>query len=184
MRSKVSGGLALGTLRANQASTPLGSMPSGAVAEPSPLPVASSPIAAQAYSRRGSRLSPSLANRLRIGFAIGFAVLAAMAVIGVSRFIQQRQGFEDAIARSYQVEMAARVRLAHEPNSKAARSTVVTQAPRRNELPDQISSHTRDTALLVAARLLAGLTGPPLLFTGLVPSIRRPPRDLEEGPRR
>ena len=68
---------------------------------PSGAPVASSPIAAQAYSRQGRRLSPSLANRLRIGFAIGFAVLTAMAVIGVGRFIQQRQDFEDAIARSY-----------------------------------------------------------------------------------
>ena len=55
-------------------------------------------------------MSPSLANRLRIGFAIGFAVLTAMAVIGVARFIQQRQDFEDSIARSYQVEMTARVR--------------------------------------------------------------------------
>ena len=34
-----------------------------------------------------------------------------MAVIGVGRFIQQRQDFEDAIARSYQVEMEARARL-------------------------------------------------------------------------
>src|SRR5260221_8686778 len=168
MRSKVSGGLALGTLRANQASTPLGSMPSGAVAEPSPLPVASSPIAAQAYSRRGSRLSPSLANRLRIGFAIGFAVLAAMAVIGVSRFIQQRQGFEDAIARSYQVEMAARVRLADRPKSQTAPSTVRTPSPRRNELRDQISSETRDTPPPVPAGLVARLTGAPLLFSGLI----------------
>jgi len=126
-------------------------------------------------------LSPSLANRLRIGFAIGFAVLAAMAVIGVSRFIQQRQGFEDAIARSYQVEMAARVRLAHEPNSKAARSTVVTQARRRNELRDQISSDTRDTALLVAAGLIAGLTGALLLFSGLIASMRRPLEELVEA---
>ncbi len=126
-------------------------------------------------------MSPSLANRLRIGFAIGFAVLAAMAVIGVSRFIQQRQGFEDAIARSYQVEMAARVRLAHEPNSKAARSTVVTQARRRNELRDQISSDTRDTALLVAAGLIAGLTGALLLFSGLIASMRRPLEELVEA---
>ena len=73
-------------------------------------------------------MSPSLANRLRIGFAIGFAVLTAMAVIGVGRFIQQRQDFEDAIARSYQVEMAARVRFARGDGGKAARATVAAQA--------------------------------------------------------
>src|ERR1043165_8472290 len=151
MRSKESGGLALGTLRANQASTPSRSMPSGAAVEPSPLPVASSPIAAQAYSRRGGRRSPSLANRLRIGFAIGFAVLTAMAVIGVGRFIQQRQDFEDAIARSYQVEMQARVRIAQGTGGAKARQVVTQQARQREELRDQISGDTRDTALLVAA---------------------------------
>src|ERR1043165_5390197 len=134
MRSKESGGLALGTLRANQASTPSRSMPSGAAVEPSPLPVASSPIAAQAYSRRGGRLSPSLANRLRIGFAIGFAVLTAMAVIGVGRFIQQRQDFEDEIARTYQVEMEARVDIAQGSDSQAARATVRQQIAHREEL--------------------------------------------------
>ena len=53
-----------------------------------------------------------MANRLTIGFAIAFAVLTALAVIGVARFLQQRQDFEDATARSYQVEIAARNRLA------------------------------------------------------------------------
>jgi signal transduction histidine kinase len=126
-------------------------------------------------------LSPSLANRLRIGFAIGFAVLTAMAVIGVGRFIQQRQDFEDAIARSYQVEMAARVQLARGANPKAARAAVAVQADRRQELRDQISSDTRDTALLVAAGLIAGLTGAVLLFSGLIASMRRPLEELVEA---
>jgi signal transduction histidine kinase len=126
-------------------------------------------------------LSPSLANRLRIGFAIGFAVLTAMAVIGVGRFIQQRQDFEDAIARSYQVEMAARVQLARGANPDAARSAVTAQAERRQELRDQISSDTRDTALLVAAGLIAGLTGAVLLFSGLIASMRRPLEELVEA---
>jgi signal transduction histidine kinase len=147
----------------------------------SPLPVASSPIVAQAYSRGGRRLSPSLANRLRIGFAIGFAVLTAMAVIGVGRFIQQRQDFEDAIARSYQVEMAARVKVAEGAGDKAARATVAAQVDRRAELRDQISSDTRDTAILVAAGLIAGLTGALLLFSGLIASMRRPLEELVDA---
>jgi signal transduction histidine kinase len=129
-------------------------------------------------------LSPSLANRLRIGFAIGFAVLTAMAVIGVGRFIQQRQDFEDAIARSYQVEMAARVRLARGAAVRPARSTVAAQAERRQELRDQISSDTRDTALLVAAGLIAGLTGALLLFSGLIASMRRPLEELVDASER
>jgi signal transduction histidine kinase len=126
-------------------------------------------------------LSPSLANRLRIGFAIGFAVLTAMAVIGVGRFIQQRQDFEDAIARSYQVEMAARVEVAQGTGGKAARETVAAQADRRAELQDQISSDTRDTAILVAAGLIAGLTGAVLLFSGLIASMRRPLEELVDA---
>jgi signal transduction histidine kinase len=123
-------------------------------------------------------LSPSLANRLRIGFAIGFAVLTAMAVIGVGRFIQQRQDFEDAIARSYQVEIAARDGGAE---GNTARATAVAQANRRAELRDQISSDTRDTALLVAAGLVAGLTGALLLFSGLIASMRRPLEELVDA---
>src|SRR5882757_2562056 len=112
MRRKASGGSTPGACSENQASNPARSMPSGAEAEPSARPVASSPIAAKAYSRPGRRLNPSLANRLRIGFAIGFAVLTAMAVIGVGRFISQRQDFENSIARSYRVEMVAREKIA------------------------------------------------------------------------
>src|SRR6476469_504656 len=160
---------------------PAESMPSATAAGPSARPVASSPLAAHAYYRRARRLSPSLANRLRIGFAIGFAVLTAMAVIGVGRFIQQRQNFEDAIARSYRAEIAARVRLAHRADDEAARSAVAAQANRRDELRSQISDDTRDTALLVAAGLIAGLTGALLLFSGLIASMRRPLEELVDA---
>ena len=78
-----------------------------------------------------------------------------MAVIGVGRFIQQRQDFEDAIARSYQVEMEARVEIAQGTGGKAARGTVQQQIDRREDLQDEISGDTRDTALLVAAGLIA-----------------------------
>jgi two-component system sensor histidine kinase BaeS len=136
---------------------------------------------AQAYSRSRRRLSPSLANRLRIGFALGFAVLTAMAVIGVGRFIQQRQDFEDAIARSYVVEMRAREQIAQGTGGKPARNVVQQQVGRREELRDEISADTRDTALLVAAGLIAGLTGALLLFSGLLSSMRRPLEELVEA---
>jgi two-component system, OmpR family, sensor histidine kinase BaeS len=104
-----------------------------------------------------------------------------MAVIGVGRFISQRQDFEDAIARSYQVEMAARVDLAQGRRVRTARVTVAAQARRRGELRDRISSDTRDTALLVAAGLIAGLTGALLLFSGLIASMRRPLEELVDA---
>src|SRR6188474_3263673 len=144
MRSKESGSCTPGTCSANQASTPVRSIPCGGSA----LPVASSPIAGQAYSRRRFRLSPSVANRLTIGFAIAFAVLTGLAVVGVARFLQQRQDFEDAIARSYQVEIAARNRLAAGARPRAARTVVLDQQRRRQSLRDDIGHETRDTALL------------------------------------
>jgi signal transduction histidine kinase len=101
-----------------------------------------------------------------------------MSVIGVGRFIQQRQDFEDQIARSYQVEMEARVEIAQGTGGQAARSTVEQQGDRREELRDEISGDTRDTALLVAAGLIAGLTGALLLFSGLISSMRRPLEEL------
>ncbi len=101
-----------------------------------------------------------------------------MAVIGVGRFIQQRQDFEDSIARSYQVEMVARERIARGTGGRTARAVVQQQGDRRAELHDEISGDTRDTALLVAAGLLAGLTGALLLFSGLISSMRRPLEEL------
>jgi signal transduction histidine kinase len=145
------------------------------------VPVASSPIGSQAYSRRRLRLSPSLANRLTIGFAIGFAVLTGLAVIGVARFLQQRQDYENATARSYQREIDARERLAAGQRPAAAHAAILSQQHQRRELRDEISGETRDTALLVGAGLIAGLTGAALLFTGLIASMRRPLEDLVEA---
>ncbi len=51
-------------------------------------------------------MNPSLANRLRIGFAITFALLAGVTVIGVGRLFQLRQDYEDEITRSFQLEVA------------------------------------------------------------------------------
>jgi signal transduction histidine kinase len=122
-----------------------------------------------------------LANRLTIGFAIAFAVLTALAVIGVARFLQQRQDFEDTTARSYEVEIVARNRLAQNQQPKAARATVVAQQTERADLRDEIDHETRDTALLVGAGLIAGLTGAALLFSGLISSMRRPLEELVEA---
>jgi two-component system sensor histidine kinase BaeS len=145
------------------------------------VPVASSPIVAQAYSRRRFRLSPSVANRLTIGFAIAFAVLTGLAVIGVARFLQQRQDFEDATARSYQVEIAARNRLAEGDPPGPARAAILGQKQARQSLRNDIDNETRDTALLVGAGLIAGLTGAALLFTGLIASMRRPLEELVDA---
>jgi two-component system sensor histidine kinase MtrB len=147
---------------------------------PSGVPVASSPIAAgQAYARgRARRLSPSLANRLTIGFAIAFAVLTGLAVIGVARFLTQRQDYENAIARSYQAEIAARNELARGENPAAARAKVVAEPRTRDSLRSDIDGETRDTTLLVGAGLIAGLTGAALLFSGLIASMRRPLEEL------
>ncbi|HEX8689501.1 MAG TPA: HAMP domain-containing sensor histidine kinase [Solirubrobacterales bacterium] len=148
------------------------------------MPVASSPIGSQAYSRRGFRLSPSLANRLIIGFAIAFAVLTGLAMVGVARFLEQRQDFEDATARSYQREIAARNDLVAGRNPRIARQTIKGEALRREVLRDEISAKTRDTALLVGAGLIAGLTGAALLFSGMIASMRRPLEDLVEASER
>jgi signal transduction histidine kinase len=101
-----------------------------------------------------------------------------MAVIGVARFIQQRQDYENSIARSYQVEMVARERLASGAGGAGAKAIVNQQIQHREQLQDDISGDTRDTALLVAAGLIAGLTGALLLFSGLISSMRRPLEEL------
>jgi len=126
-------------------------------------------------------LSPSLANRLTIGFAIAFAVLTGLAVIGVGRFLQQRQDFEDATARSYQLEIEARNRLTRGVHPAADRRQILAQQHERQTLSDSISGQTRDTALLVGAGLIAGLTGAALLFSGLISSMRRPLEELVEA---
>jgi signal transduction histidine kinase len=122
-----------------------------------------------------------LANRLTIGFAIAFAVLTALAVIGVARFLQQRQDFENATARSYETEIHARNRFASGQHPAAAEATIHAEQDRRRSLRDDIDSQTRDTALLVGAGLIAGLTGAALLFSGLISSMRRPLEELVEA---
>ena len=102
-------------------------------------------------------------------------------MIGVARFLQQRQDFEDATARSYQVEIAARNRIAAGIHPVASRVIVVKQKAERQHLHDEIEGKTRDTALLVGAGLIAALTGAALLFTGLIATMRRPLEELVDA---
>ena len=108
-----------------------------------------------------------------------------MAVIGVGRFIQQRQDFENSIARSYEVEIAARVQDRRRQDTRpAARAVVANQTAERERPAGRHLRHTRDTALLVAAGLIAGLTGALLLFSGLISSMRRPLEELVDAAER
>jgi signal transduction histidine kinase len=102
-------------------------------------------------------------------------------VIGVARFLHQRQDYENATARSYQAEIAARNELARGNDPAAARSRIVSEQSQRQELRDQIDSQTEDTAILVGAGLIAGLTGAALLFSGLISSMRRPLEELVDA---
>jgi two-component system, OmpR family, sensor histidine kinase MtrB len=108
-------------------------------------------------------------------------VLTALAVIGVAQFLQQRQDFEDAVSRSYEVEIVARNALARGQEPAAARARIVAEQSRRQELRADIGDETRDTALLVGAGLIAGLTGAALLFSGLIASMRRPLEELVDA---
>ncbi|HEX7060012.1 MAG TPA: HAMP domain-containing sensor histidine kinase [Solirubrobacterales bacterium] len=129
-------------------------------------------------------MNPSLANRLTIGFAIAFALLAGLAVIGVGRFFQERQDFENATARSYQREATALVRLAQGVHPAAARERISAERRQRRQLRANVSDDTRDTAILVGAGLVAGLIGAVLLFGGLITSMRRPLEELVDASRR
>ncbi len=102
-------------------------------------------------------------------------------MVGVARFLQQRQDFEDSTARSYQIEIAARNRLASGDHPAAARAVILNQQHKRQNLRDDIGGETRDTALLVGAGLIAGLTGAALLFSGLISSMRRPLEELVDA---
>ncbi len=102
-------------------------------------------------------------------------------MVGVARFLDQRQDFEDATARSYQVEIAARNRLAAGENPAVAREAIAGEQAHRRQLRDEINDQTRDTALLVGAGLIAGLTGAALLFSGLIASMRRPLQELVDA---
>lgn len=108
-------------------------------------------------------------------------MITAITVIGVGRLITQRQDYENSIERSYQTEIVARTKLAEGIAPKAARATVARQEEKREELRGSVSGDTRDTVILVAAGLIAGLIGALLLFAGLIATMRRPLEALVEA---
>ena len=110
-------------------------------------------------------------------------MLTGLAVIGVARFLQQRQDFENATARSYQVEIARPQPTAPTAAARPRRAPTIARraATARRRCATTSTSETRDTALLVGAGLIAGLTGAALLFSGLISSMRRPLEELVEA---
>jgi signal transduction histidine kinase/HAMP domain-containing protein len=79
-------------------------------------------------------VNPSLANRLRIGFAITFALLAGVTVIGVGRLFQLRQDYEDSITRSFQLEVSG---------EHLRQAFLVEQSSLRGPQPGQASAQQR-----------------------------------------
>jgi NtrC-family two-component system sensor histidine kinase KinB len=100
-------------------------------------------------------VNPSLANRLRIGFAITFALLAGVTVIGVGRLFQLRQDFEDSLTRSYQTEVAGEhMRQAFLVEQTALRGAGVV--PRVTRARFREATRTADAANADALALAAG----------------------------
>jgi PAS domain S-box-containing protein len=96
-------------------------------------------------------VNPSLANRLRIGFAITFALLAGVTVIGVGRLFQLRQDFEDDTTRSFQVEIAGE----HLRQAFLIEQTALRDGPRARSSYRQ-ARQTADRAAVDARRLARG----------------------------
>jgi signal transduction histidine kinase len=105
-------------------------------------------------------------------------VITAASVIGVGHYIAQRLDFESSIEQSYQTEIVARTQLAEGTAPKAARATIRREEAHRGALHDSISGDSRDTVIVVAVALLAGLLGALMLFTGVVVAMRRPLEEL------
>jgi PAS domain S-box-containing protein len=100
-------------------------------------------------------VNPSLANRLRIGFAITFALLAGVTVIGVGRLFQLRQDFEDSNTQSFQLEIAGE----HQRQAFLLEQTAVRDAAAglpRSEARYRAAVRTANTATADAATLAAG----------------------------
>ncbi len=97
-------------------------------------------------------MNPSLANRLRIGFAITFALLAGVTVIGVGRLFQLRADYEDEIRRSYEVELTGEnLRQAFLVQQSAVQNAAEAPGPARENY--QAATETADSALAEARGL-------------------------------
>ena len=113
-------------------------------------------------------MNATLANRLRIGFAITFALLAAVAVIGVGNLFELRHNFEHRTEQSYARQI-----------SDPSRTDV--EMARRTALEHQVTSDTRRTTILFAALLVACLLTAGFVFDRLIASIERPLQRLVDA---
>ena len=97
-------------------------------------------------------MNPSLANRLRIGFAITFALLAGVTVIGVGRLFQLRADYEDEIRRSYEVELTGEnLRQAFLVEQSAVQNVAIAPSQARENY--QAATETADSAVAEARDL-------------------------------
>ncbi len=113
-------------------------------------------------------MNATLANRLRIGFAITFALLAAVAVIGVGNLLELRHNFERSTEQSYARQVS---------DPKAADAEMA----RRTTLEQQVTEDTRRTTILFAALLVACLLTAGFVFDRLIASIERPLQHLVDA---
>lgn len=133
------------------------------------------------------KVNPSLTARLRIGFALLFALLLAVSLLGVGRLFQIRVDYEDQVTRYYELELQGeRLRSAFileqaairapaaggEPSPadlRRAASTFAGIAEQANELADGDAVLTRDLESLVAAEETWRRTVGRARVTGRVP---------------
>ena len=113
-------------------------------------------------------MNATLANRLRIGFAITFALLAAVAVIGVGNVLELRHNFEQRTERSFERQI-------NDP------ATAGAEAAYRAALDRKVTEDTRRTTILFAALLVACLLTAGFVFDRLIASIQRPLQRLVDA---
>ena len=113
-------------------------------------------------------MNATLANRLRIGFAITFVLLAAVAVIGVGNLLDLRHNFERSTGQSY-------ARQINDPRTASDEIAI------RATLDHQVTDDTRRTTILFAALLVACLLTAGFVFDRLIASIERPLQRLVDA---
>jgi signal transduction histidine kinase len=113
-------------------------------------------------------VNATLANRLRIGFAITFVLLAAVAVIGVGNLLELRHNFERSTEQSYARQFS-------DPGQAGV------EMARRSALEEQVTEDTRRTTILFAALLVACLLTAGFVFDRLIASIERPLQRLVDA---
>ncbi len=100
------------------------------------------------------KVNPSLTARLRIGFAVLFALLLAVSLLGVGRLFQVRVDYEDEITRYYDLELQGeRLRSAFILEQAAIR------APAPGTRPNPADLRRASDSFAATADVAADLTG-------------------------